>query len=95
MLPNASKRLSAAFTVDGFAAIYKNVLLLLLFYLLNSDKIQVICTRWWQQLLTTIRILLKDYNITTSRCVTCLDVDFDAELTFATHVKRVSARYYT
>ena len=33
-------------------------------------------------------------SITTSRCVTCLGVDLDAELTFATHVKRVSARRF-
>jgi len=37
-------------------------------------------------------IALKDYSIATSRCITCLSVDLDAELTFVTQVKRISAR---
>jgi len=63
---------------------------------LNSDKTQFIWISSRQQLanVTTTEIALKDYSIATLRCVTCLGVDLDDELTFATHMKRVSARCF-
>ena len=39
-------------------------------------------------------ILLDDHSIETSRNVTCLGIVIDAELTFATHVKRVASRCF-
>jgi len=63
---------------------------------LNSYKTQFIWVGSRQQLgnVTTVKIPLKDCSITTSLNVTSLGVHIDAELTFATHVKRVAARCF-
>ena len=63
---------------------------------LNSDKTQFIWVGSRQQLanVTVTEILLGGHRITTSHNVTCLGVAIDAELTFATHVKRVASRCF-
>jgi len=63
--------------------------------LLNSDKTQFILVGSRQQLanVSVSEIIVNEHRITPSPTVTvsCLGVDVDAELTFATHVKRVAA----
>jgi len=63
---------------------------------LKSDKTQFIWVGSRQQLanVTLTEIMFDGHRITTSHNVTCLGVAIDAELTFATHVKRVASRCF-
>jgi len=63
---------------------------------MNSDKTQFIWVGSWQQLanVTVTEILLDGYRITASHNITCLGVHIDAELTFATHMKRVTSHCF-
>jgi len=63
---------------------------------LNSDKTQFIWVGSRQQLasVSVAEIVLNGFSIKTSPIVTCLGVEIDAELTFSTHVKQISARCF-
>jgi len=63
---------------------------------LNSDKTQFIWVGSRQGLanVAVTEIMLNGFSIKTSPVVTCLGVTIDAELTFSTHVKQISARCF-
>ena len=63
---------------------------------LNSDKTQFIWVGSRQQLanVAVTEIIINGFSIKTSPVVTCLGVKIDAELTFSTHVKHISARCF-
>lgn len=63
---------------------------------LNADKTQIIWIGTRQQLKKVVDadIVLNGHRIAPSPTVTCLGVNIDPELTFASHTKRVAARCF-